>query len=55
MTVAKHCGIDVDDSRLHDSQYDIELTRELWLAARQIVDRGNKDQPAWKQGELFDF
>jgi len=25
------------------------------LAARQIVDRGNKDQPAWKQGELFDF
>ena len=54
-TVARHCGIDVDDSRLHDSQYDIELTRELWLAARQIVDRGNKDQPAWKQGELFDF
>ncbi len=54
-TVAKHCGIEVDDSRLHDSQYDIELTRELWLAARQIIDQGNKDQPVWKQGELFDF
>ena len=52
-TVAKHCGIDVDASRLHDSQYDIELTRDLWLAARKIVDRGNKEHPTWKQGELF--
>jgi DNA polymerase-3 subunit epsilon len=52
-TVARYCGIKVDDSRLHDSQYDIELTRELWLSARKIIDRGNQVQPAWTQGELF--
>ncbi len=54
-TVAKHCGIEVDEARLHDSQYDIELTRDLWLEARKIIDRGNKKQPEWKQGDLFDF
>lgn len=54
-TVARHCGIDVDDTRLHDSQYDIELTRELWLSAKEIVERGNKGPSTWKQGELFDF
>ncbi len=52
-TVAKHCGIKVDDTRLHDSQYDIELTRELWLAACEIISQGNDEQPAWSQGELF--
>ena len=52
-TVARHCGIKVDDSRLHDSQYDIELTRELWLAAHEIINQGNKEQPSWSQGELF--
>ncbi|RLB63970.1 MAG: 3'-5' exonuclease [Deltaproteobacteria bacterium] len=52
-TVARHCGIKVDDSRLHDSQYDIELTRELWLSAHKIINQGNKEQPSWSQGELF--
>ena len=52
-TVARHCGIKVDDSRLHDSQYDIELTRELWLSAHEIINQGNKEQPSWSQGELF--
>ncbi len=54
-TIAKHCGIKVDDSRLHDSQYDIELTRELWLSACKIVDRGSDKKPLWQQGKLFDF
>lgn len=52
-TVAKHAGIDVDESRLHDSQYDIELTRELWLSACKIITRDEQQQPAWTQGELF--
>jgi DNA polymerase-3 subunit epsilon len=52
-TVAKHCGIKVDDTRLHDSQYDIELTRELWLAACEIISQGNDEKPDWSQGELF--
>lgn len=52
-TVAKHCGIKVDDTRLHDSQYDVELTRSLWLSACEIIDRGNDEKPAWSQGELF--
>jgi DNA polymerase-3 subunit epsilon len=52
-TVARHCGIKVDDSRLHDSSYDIELTRELWLSATEIIKRGNIEQPSWSQGELF--
>ncbi len=54
-TVARHAGIEVDDSRLHDSQYDIDLTRRLWLAARDIVDRGRAAPPAGVQGNLFDF
>lgn len=29
-TVCKHAGIDVDQDRLHDSMYDIELTRNLF-------------------------
>jgi DNA polymerase-3 subunit epsilon len=54
-TVARHCGIKVDESRLHDSQYDIELTRDLWLAALNIINRGKDDEPLWTQGKLFDF
>lgn len=52
-TVAKHCGIKVDATRLHDSQYDIELTRELWLSACEIIGRSNEEKSAWSQGELF--
>jgi len=52
-TVARHSGINVDESRLHDSQYDIELTRELWLEARRIINRSSDEQKAWTQGELF--
>jgi len=54
-TVARYCGIKVEEDRLHDSQYDIELTRQLWLAARRIIDRGNthEQEPDWTQGELF--
>ncbi len=54
-TVARHCGINVDDSRLHDSQYDIELTRQLWLSAREIIERGSRQEQksVWTQGELF--
>jgi DNA polymerase-3 subunit epsilon len=54
-TVARHCGLKVDDTRLHDSQYDIELTRDLWLKARKIVERGQNEEPLWTQGRLFDF
>ncbi len=52
-TVAQHAGIDVDKTRLHDSQYDIDLTRQLWLAARQIVERGRPVPPEGIQGSLF--
>lgn len=31
MTVAKLAGLKVDESRLHDGMYDIQLTRELFL------------------------
>ena len=30
MTVAKEMGIKIDESRLHDATYDIELTREIY-------------------------
>lgn len=33
-TVASFTGLSVDDSRLHDAQYDIELTRSLYNALR---------------------
>jgi DNA polymerase-3 subunit epsilon len=53
-TVARFCGIEVDDERLHDSQYDIELTRALWLEGKKSLCK----EPAaasqgWTQGELF--
>jgi len=31
MTVAKQLGIEVDKSKLHDAEYDIYLTREIYL------------------------
>lgn len=30
MTVAKHCGIEIDESKLHDASYDIYLTKEIY-------------------------
>lgn len=30
MTVAKYCGIEVDESKLHDAEYDIYLTYEIF-------------------------
>lgn len=54
-TVARHCGIEVEEERLHDSRYDIDLTRELWLLA---CDRMRGAKPAAEpavQGSLFDF
>jgi len=30
MTVAKSLGIDIDESKLHDSMYDIQLTRDIY-------------------------
>ncbi len=52
-TVAKHAGIEVDKTKLHDSEYDIDLTRQLWLTARQIVERGRPVPPEGIQGSLF--
>jgi len=52
-TVARRAGITVDDSRLHDSMYDIELTRQLWLSACTIIAPPKNAAPAWTQGELF--
>ncbi len=31
-TVAKKLGIEIDESRLHDAVYDIEITREIYLS-----------------------
>lgn len=30
MTVAKAVGIEVDESRLHDAEYDIDLTYQIF-------------------------
>lgn len=30
MTVAKTMGIDIDENKLHDATYDIELTRDIF-------------------------
>ena len=54
-TVARYCGIDVDDSRLHDSRYDIDLTRQLWLLASEVIERGRRPEVQEVQGSLFDF
>ncbi len=34
-TVAKQMGINVDETRLHDAEYDIEITRELFYICTQ--------------------
>jgi len=52
-TVARYCGLNVDANRLHDSMYDIELTRDLWLSACKIINQKSQEQPVWTQGELF--
>jgi len=52
-TVAKYAGIDVDETRLHDSHYDIELTRKLWLAANERFRPPQEASSNWTQGELF--
>jgi DNA polymerase-3 subunit epsilon len=31
-TVAKHLGITVDDSKLHDAEYDIDICRKIYKA-----------------------
>lgn len=54
-TVARHCGLEVDEARLHDARYDIDLTRQLWLAAEAIIERGRPQPPPAEQGSLFDF
>ncbi len=55
MTIAAYAGLEVDESRLHDSEYDIELTRSLWLSAKQIIERGGTPLLKGEQGKLFDF
>ena len=55
MTIAAYAGIEIDESRLHDAQYDIELTRNLWLSAKQIVERGGTPLLKGAQGKLFDL
>jgi hypothetical protein len=30
MTVAKTMGIEIDENKLHDATYDIELTRDIF-------------------------
>ena len=52
-TLARHCQIDVDDKRLHDSQYDIELTRQLLLKACDIINLTRFESTDGIQGELF--
>lgn len=35
MTVAKHLGIQVDESKLHDALYDVRLTRQVFESVRR--------------------
>lgn len=37
MTVAKHVFGEIDESRLHDAEYDIELTRRLFKALEESL------------------
>lgn len=36
--VAKTLGIEVDDSRLHDADYDVHLTREVYLVVTRLTE-----------------
>ncbi len=42
MTVARAVGIEIDESKLHDAKYDIELTRSIY----KIVTNRFSNQPA---------
>jgi len=44
MTVAKFCGIPVDESKLHDAQYDIEITYRVIKGIKTYMNMGIK---AW--------
>lgn len=37
-TVAKYLGINVDSGRLHDSMYDVELTRDLYYMIKLMIN-----------------
>ena len=34
MTVAKYLGIEIDESKLHDASYDIELTKDIYYSLK---------------------
>ena len=38
MTTARAVGLEIDESKLHDAQYDIELTRNIY---RIVTNRFN--------------
>lgn len=52
MDVARHHGIPIDESRLHEAQYDVEVTSRLaWLLLKKspyTVDELQDKQLAWK-------
>jgi len=54
-TVARHLGLEVDETRLHDSLYDIELTRQLWLAARARIGDSRPAPPPPRPGEQIEL
>lgn len=35
MTIAKHVGIEVDENKLHDAEYDIDLTYKIFKIVTQ--------------------
>lgn len=39
MTVAKSAGIKIDESRLHDGLYDVQITRELFIKRNRYYKR----------------
>ena len=42
MTVAKFMGITVDESKLHDSLYDIKITREVYDRLTNMIKKGKE-------------
>jgi DNA polymerase III subunit epsilon len=36
-TVALHRGLKPDETKLHDAEYDIQLTREVWDVLRPTI------------------